>query len=1513
MKTKLTSFFRKSILAFTLLLSANSFGQGIIPTVGTDFWMGFMNNYGGSNAELRLFISSSVATSGTVDMPLQGWSQPFVVVPNVVTTVVVPLAMGLHVVNDVVDLRGIHITTLDDVSVFGINFASATADATKVLPVKSLGIDYIVTTYQGIGFNGNNMSSECLVVATEDGTEIQITPSVPTDGGHAAGVPYIVQLDQGESYQVTAADNFTDLTGTFIVGTAASGDCRPFAVFGGVECANIPTGCTYCDHICDQMLPSESWGNEYYTVPFDGPTSYTYTVVARNNGTSVSVNGGAPFILNAGQSQIFNNINTADQIVGSGPISVTQFMQGTSCSGTGDPAMLVLNADDQRISNVTFGTVTSGLINSHNLNLVVETIDVGTVLLDGIAIPVGDFNTYPSNPVNSFASIVITQGSHNLQAPNGFSAYSYGSGNAESYAYSVGSYSVEPPLLVDSALCTNDTVNLSPPNAMFNPEWTTMSDSITIIGTTNTLTLYPPIINDVYIITGSSLISGCEQEYAFSVAVPNPPVIDAVASDDTVCMFNNVQMGVNIATPGSWEYSWAPAYYFDNPDIQSPTLTAMVSGWYYVTVSSIGSTCSSATDSVYVHVDGGNIASVVSSAVNPSICLGDSSLLNFDVTQIAYYDDFNGGIDPNMWNSVVGYQNSNICGSLSGDALFFDGAPNRIAETVDMNVLLGGSIEFSIKIADGVAPCDNANAGENVLLQYSTTGGAPWTTISTLFEYAYPVITAVSIPIPAGAMTASTRFRWIQPTFTAAGEDVWLLENTSIQVLDNTGFTFDWSPSASLNDPLIASPMATPTASTWYVVDVAQGSCLYSDSVLVNTNDFIVDAGQDSILCTTAGFTLNGITSATAPVYTWSNGLYLDDNTIATPTILVDSTLEFILTVDNGVCAVSDTVLMTFVSSAAINIPVDSTICAGQSIALDLGSSSNITWNPTTDILNPTTTLPVFSPSFDTDYHVDYMTPEGCWLSDSMQIYVTQIPVVSLGNDTSVCLGSPVTMVSTSNVVDPQYLWSTGDTIPDITVTAQGTYWLSITTACGVSTDTLVISDFLNFANSLGNDTMLCDGFTLDLVPTVPVGGGVLWSDGSTAPTYTISTSSTVWAEVTDSNGCVALDTITVGYHAITVIDLGPDQDVCEYDTISIDATVPFGDTYLWSNGDPTAETEIMDDGTYFVEVTNIFGCLSTDTVVINEILAPVPEILGPAEYCTKDTVVYNLSQAYNSYLWIGGSDSTSTAAWGGQDQVFVEVVGANNCIGYDTISIQMVPNPFIDLPDQILLCDTALVEVTAFMPGASYLWETGETTASIIVGEGIWSVEAFAVCSAYDSIEVIVGNVDFTLGNDKRICDGQTIFIAPEINNLDSLHWYDGTEGNIFTYADQYDPEDTLMISAMAYGCGDTGDTVLIYVIDCDCPIFVPNTFTPNGDEYNHAFRIAHNCTFEEFEFIIYNRWGETVFESYDDNFVWDGTNGLGKQVQDGTYVWRIRYKNAFDIEMTDVREKTGHINVMR
>lgn len=1503
-----------ALALITICTSASA--QGTIPTVGTDFWMGYMNNYGtyAATIELRLFISGQSATTGTVDVPLQGWSTNFNVVPGVVTTVNVPTAIAHHVLNDVVDTRGVHITTADTVSVFAINFHAYTADASKVLPIRSLGTEYIVSTFSGIG-SGYSLSSEFLIVATADNTEIEITPSVATSGGHAAGVPYIIQLDEGQSYQVKANSSATDLSGTKIIGTAASGPCRPFAVFAGSQCTNIPAGCTACDHIYDQLLPTASWGSEYYIAPFMGTSGYTYQVMARDNGTQVSINGGAPFNLNSGQYQFFNNVAGGVQVVANQPVAVTQFMQGVTCSLTGDPAMLILNADDQKIEDVTFSTVTSTVITQHRLNVICETADIGTVLLDNVPIPAGSFTPFAANPVNSYAQVTITQGSHNLQAPNGFSGYVYGTGSAESYAYSVGSFRPEPPLLVDSALCTNDTVFLSPPVSLFSPVWTTMSDTNTVIGTTNTLTLVPPIINDVYIVTGNSLVSGCEFEYLYSVAVPNPPVIDAISNEDTVCMFAEVQMDVNVITPGLFEYEWSPGYFFDDPNIQDPVLTAMTTGWYYVTVSSIGSSCSSATDSIYVVVNGGSIGSLDLQTSNPLICIGDSTQHSLDVYQIIHYDDFNGGNDPNLWATIAGATNSNICGSVSGDALFFDGGAPRTAQTNDMNTSNGGTIDFSIKIANGVAPCDNADPGENVLFQYSNNGGGTWTTITTLFENAYPNFTAISVPIPVAAQTASTRFRWTQPVFTAAAQDVWMLDNVSFEVLDNTGFTFTWNPSTDLDNPGSLTPMAGPTASGWFVVDVVQGQCTYTDSVYVNVDDFFVDAGPDTTLCITNGYQMVAGTNATNPTYTWNHPGILSGTNILNPIIQADTTLTYTLSVSNGVCAIEDSVVVNYVLGNTTSFLGDTTICQGDSVTLDFTGSTNLNWSPLTDITNPTSEHPIFSPTVDQMYTVTYTSPLGCGLSDSIQFYVNELPTVSVSNDTTVCIGESVTITaSINNVPTPDYLWSTAETTSSITVTAPGTYWVTVTTDCGTATDTIVVSNFPAIPLDLGLDTTLCAGFQLPLSATIPANGSALWSDNSVGATYTVSTASQVWVELTDSNSCTARDTINVSYHAITVINLGPDQSICEYDTITIDATVPLGSSYLWTpNNETTASIEVSSDGIFGVSVTDVYGCISSDSVTITDILAPVPQIVGPAQYCVVDTVTYSLTQAYNQYDWTTGSTAPSTILFGPNTFVAVEVVGANGCVGYDTMLVEMVPVPTIDLPSTIQLCDTALVEITAYLENAVYYnWDNQMTGPTIVVGEGVFTVTGFAVCETTASVEVIVGQVDFSLGPDMHICDDETIFLAPEINNLDSILWSDGSDSYAFSYNNPYYFGDTILVSATAFGCGDVSDSIIIIVEDCNCPFFVPNTFTPNGDEFNNDLRLLHDCLFEEFEFLIYDRWGGLIFESYDPDFTWDGTLN-GKFVQDGVYVWVSRYKYAYDAERTDVKTSTGHISVVK
>ncbi|HNK86575.1 MAG TPA: hypothetical protein PKL41_15315, partial [Flavobacteriales bacterium] len=185
---------RTTLLILILALVQSAQGQQLIPTRGKDFWMGFMRNYDGPQHQ-DLFISSDVSTSGTVNAPLFGWSTTFTVAANTVTTVQVPVGL-MNNASETVDTRGIRIQSEDTVAVYALSFQSATADATVVYPVKSCGTEYRVQAYRG--FPGiAQYSSEFLIVATADGTEVEITTTAATVGGHAAGDTWTVALNTG--------------------------------------------------------------------------------------------------------------------------------------------------------------------------------------------------------------------------------------------------------------------------------------------------------------------------------------------------------------------------------------------------------------------------------------------------------------------------------------------------------------------------------------------------------------------------------------------------------------------------------------------------------------------------------------------------------------------------------------------------------------------------------------------------------------------------------------------------------------------------------------------------------------------------------------------------------------------------------------------------------------------------------------------------------------------------------------------------------------------------------------------------------------------------------------------------------------------------------------------------------------------------------------------------------------------------------------------------------------------
>jgi gliding motility-associated-like protein len=426
-KLKTTSVFVFCILLFVSysnkLLSQNFSNRG------TDFWVGHMGHIDGTGSNFKLYISSTVNTTGVVSVPLQGWSTAFTITANTFAIISIPSSVGYIGCSDCMQQRGIHIVSNDDVAVYAHIFASARSDATLLLPTSTLAKEYYANSYTASG----GYSSEFLVVATEDSSQIQITPTSATLGGHAANVPFTVTLQQGEEYQV---ESNTDLTGSKILSISNnSTDCKKVAVFGGNKWTSI--GCSGAgsgDNLYEEMYPLNTWGKNFVTSPFKSRVGDMFRVMAGINGTVVSINGAS---VSLNQAQFFDTLLVGPAFVtANNPITLAQYARTENCDGhTGDPLMIILSPVEQSINNVLAYNSPEQAITGEYINVVMKTADIGTCLIDGSAIP---FNPVPFNPTYSYSQNTVTVGSHTIVADSGFNAIVYGFGSIESYGYLAG-------------------------------------------------------------------------------------------------------------------------------------------------------------------------------------------------------------------------------------------------------------------------------------------------------------------------------------------------------------------------------------------------------------------------------------------------------------------------------------------------------------------------------------------------------------------------------------------------------------------------------------------------------------------------------------------------------------------------------------------------------------------------------------------------------------------------------------------------------------------------------------------------------------------------------------------------------------------------------------------------------------------------------------------------------------------------------------------------------------------
>ncbi len=398
---------------------------------GTDFWTEFFDAYDQDGGlQLSLDISSPVAASGTVSIPGVdgGWSQTFTVTPGQVTTIDIPID-AMITDYDTVENHGIHITSTQPVSVYGINDLVFASEAFTAYPTPMLGTNYCVMARAAAFDDSLGLVSEFAIVATADDTEVTITPSATADlTDHPGTAPYTITLQQGQTYQINSVGGSDDVTGTLV------GSDQPIAIMAGANLARVPNiNYVAGNPLMEEQLPVSSWGVQALGFPLaTRQNGDTYRVLAAQNNTVVKVNGAVVATLQAGQFYDAT-INGPVEFQASNPIQVAQFSNGSAFDGTtGDPFEMLLPPTGHYMTNYTV-SMPDGF-DSDYLNLYVEQSAISTTLVDGQPLPVSSFQPI-GNSGYSGIQVPLAAGSHTVTGPLPVGVQVYGFASYDGYGY----------------------------------------------------------------------------------------------------------------------------------------------------------------------------------------------------------------------------------------------------------------------------------------------------------------------------------------------------------------------------------------------------------------------------------------------------------------------------------------------------------------------------------------------------------------------------------------------------------------------------------------------------------------------------------------------------------------------------------------------------------------------------------------------------------------------------------------------------------------------------------------------------------------------------------------------------------------------------------------------------------------------------------------------------------------------------------------------------------------------
>jgi gliding motility-associated-like protein len=709
---------------------------------------------------------------------------------------------------------------------------------------------------------------------------------------------------------------------------------------------------------------------------------------------------------------------------------------------------------------------------------------------------------------------------------------------------------------------------------------------------------------------------------------------------------------------------------------------------------------------------------------------------------------------------------------------------------------------------------------------------------------------------------------------------------------------------------------------TGYMGFTASTGALYDmhsiRNVIIYTNQATSNAGVDVTTC--SGENVNiGAAPSTGYVYNWSPATGLNSTTAANPTVNINNTtgapitqtytVTTSLATNPGLCATTDQIVVTIQPEYSLSSTITS--CSGQYMFNGQALTQSGLYQ---DTLN---------------------TVHGCDSVVNLNLTIGTLPSVNAGQNITLC-SNESGQIGQVAIAGFQYAWSPGTGLsatnisnPTVALPNLNTGWPI------VQTYTLTVTDTVGSGSCSSTDQVdvtVLPAYQISVQDTLCNGGPFVYN----GQTYTqtgiyIDSSQTI-------NGCDSITTIDI-YISQTPIFSVSDTLICigesttqipnstfnniQYYWLPLGAVLPVSGTSFTITPSQT--------NTYYVTGIDPYLCNYTDTFTIQVVPLPNMQLLAnDLVLCAYDTLELTASGA-NSYTWNGPVSFNAGAA---QQQIINPLSGSYELIGttqygcQDSTSLLITVNPVPVLnltPDQgICPGFSATISVSG---ATNYTWSdpnlTGTNNVLTPLQTSTYTVVGVNNFNCYDTASTTVTVYDqpiasFTADPLVLTSDNPTVNFTNTSQFAAINHWdfgdgtlQESTENDFsYTYPFVEDQNYTVILSVeSAEGCLD--QTQVLVQIKGGIIYYVPNTFTPDGDECNNVFKPIFTSGFDpaSYHLLIFNRWGGLVFESKDLAYGWDGTMNYMKAAE-GIYTYKIEFKS---MNNDDIFTVNGSVQLMR